>query len=602
MSVVEGRVEVAQSGRRDLLEPGDQVTTDDRLRMRPVAEEIAWSRDAEAHLALLTELTSLRREVTAALETAPLRTSTRLLDLSPSDTLLYAGVPNLTEGLDAARDALRERLATSPVLAEWWQEQVANQGIDTEIDEVLDRLRPLGQALGAEIAIALPASALDGAGTPLVLAELADAATFRSLLEAEIAQHQTSGEGGTVAIVDASTGFAAPDAAVLIWIADDLVAAAHEPATLLALAARLDGTEPADFSNSALHGRLAEQYAAGASWLVGLDLQSVLARAADSDADDDAVLEALGITDATTLVLERHRVAETATTSGELGFTGPRRGLAAWLAEPAPMGSLAFVSTDATFAAAAVTRDAADMLDDLLRVVAADDASALDELDRFEQEAGFELRADLAAALGGEATFAIDGPVLPVPSWKLVIEVYDPGTLESTLARAVERANEALVAEGQPGLTMTTEAAGGSQFTTITHQGSGVDDRLHHDGRLSGRGTQPSSGRAGTERPRLGPRSRRLGAAAGAAPRQWLFRLLGLGVPGSRSAARQPAGGRHQRPAARGCEPRRSRRRAWCAVRLRPRRPDRLRRHRRRSGGCRAAPGDDRPLRSRPAG
>jgi hypothetical protein len=36
------------------------------------------------------------------------------------------------------------------------------------------------------------------------------------------------------------------------------------------------------------------------------------------------------------------------------------------------------------------------------------------------------LRNDIAAPLGGEYAFAIDGPILPVPSWKLVFQVNDP--------------------------------------------------------------------------------------------------------------------------------------------------------------------------------
>ena len=43
---------------------------------------------------------------------------------------------------------------------------------------------------------------------------------------------------------------------------------------------------------------------------------------------------------------------------------------------------------------------------------------------------------DLAASLGGEFALALDGPLMPVPSWKLVSEVYDPGRFQATLATA----------------------------------------------------------------------------------------------------------------------------------------------------------------------
>ena len=36
-----------------------------------------------------------------------------------------------------------------------------------------------------------------------------------------------------------------------------------------------------------------------------------------------------------------------------------------------------------------------------------------------------------AAALAADGTIDLDGPMLPVPSWKVIIEVYHPDTLIS---------------------------------------------------------------------------------------------------------------------------------------------------------------------------
>jgi len=46
----------------------------------------------------------------------------------------------------------------------------------------------------------------------------------------------------------------------------------------------------------------------------------------------------------------------------------------------------------------------------------------------------------LAAALGGEVAMAQDGPVLPLPSWKIAIEVYDPVKLQATIQKLVDAA------------------------------------------------------------------------------------------------------------------------------------------------------------------
>jgi hypothetical protein len=143
----------------------------------------------------------------------------------------------------------------------------------------------------------------------------------------------------------------------------------------------------------------------------------------------------------------------------------------AWLADPAPMGSLEFVSPDAYVVASAVTKDAAEMFDDLLEITAARNQQALEQLDLFQQVIDIDLREDFAATIGGEATFALDGPMLPVPSWKLIVEVYDPGTLIHTMERAVELVNSQLVAEGQANLVLETSQGSGRTYYTLSREG-----------------------------------------------------------------------------------------------------------------------------------
>ncbi|MCW8984208.1 MAG: FecR domain-containing protein, partial [Thermoanaerobaculales bacterium] len=178
VSVIEGEVEVSEGAAHALLRPGDQITTGNRLRRVPLEEEISWSRDAAKHKALLRELTDLRRVLSETVDNAPPRTSTFLLDLAPGDTLVYAAMPNITGDLDEARAAFFERLESSEVLAEWWRDNVVAHGADVEIDQLLDRLQPLGEAIGAEAIVAVPISAIREQGMPLFMAELDDPASF----------------------------------------------------------------------------------------------------------------------------------------------------------------------------------------------------------------------------------------------------------------------------------------------------------------------------------------------------------------------------------------------------------------------------------------
>jgi hypothetical protein len=470
VSVLEGAVEVHEGATSALLRPGDQITTGNRLRKVPLEEEFSWSRDAELHRALLRELAELRIAIAEAVDHAPPRTSTFLLDLAPSDTLLYAAMPNLTGDLDEARAAFDQRLASSEILAEWWQEHVVSNGVDQEIDELIDVLQPIGEALGAEAVVAVPLSVIQDQGVPLFMAEVEDPASFRTSLESVIERANAEIDDHVAAILveDPRLPFA-DHAGVYFWIEGSLFAATGDIETLRSLAERLDDPNAQGFVGSTLHTQLAETYAAGVSWLLGADLAAAAAaRTADVSEDQAALLERLGLLDATTVVVERHRDGEWYATNAEVRFSEDRRGIMAWLAEPAPMGSLEFVSPDAYVVASAVSKDAEEMFGDLLDLIAAEDGSALEGLRLFEQTVGIDLRRDLAATIGGEATFALDGPMLPVPSWKLIVEVYDAPTLMHTIERAVALANVELVQQGQQPLVFEQADSAGLTFYSIS--------------------------------------------------------------------------------------------------------------------------------------
>ncbi len=473
VSVLEGEVEVREGSVSALLRPGDQITTNVRLRSVPLEQDFAWSRDADTHRQLLQELTSLRKVVAAAVDQAPPRTSTFLLDLAPADTFIYAAMPNITDGLVDARTAFEERLAVSPVLNEWWQTQVVETGVESEIDGMLDRLQPIGEAIGSEAVVAVPQTVMEEDGMPLFMAELDDAASFSIELEALVAEAdaESGGDAGIVVVDDPRT--AAPtDGQVFLWVEGSLFAAASDLETLQALAARVDATATDTFAGTRLHTRLAEAYSGGVSWLFGADIAAAVTEAvAQMPPDEAGMMERFGVLDITTLVVERHRDGEWYATDAELLFSDTRRGIMAWLAAPAPMGSLEFVSPDAYIAASAVTRDPAEMFDELLAILAERDPVAWAGFQLWQQQIGIDLREDLAATLGGEATFALDGPMLPVPSWKLIVEVYDPGTLVHTFGTAIAQLNLALAAEGESPVLFDERSAAGRTYYTLHREG-----------------------------------------------------------------------------------------------------------------------------------
>jgi ferric-dicitrate binding protein FerR (iron transport regulator) len=477
VSVIEGEVEVHEGSSSALLRPGDQITTGDRLRRVPLEDEISWSRDAAKHKALLRELTDLRRVVSEAIDHAPPRTSTFLLDLAPGDTLVYAAMPNISGDLDEARAAFYERLTSSEVLAEWWQENVVAHGADKEIDQLLDRLQPIGEAIGAEAIVTVPISAIRDQAFPLFMAELDDPSSFIDLLANVIDEANSEAGDHTVAIlVDDPQTSSSASAEVFMWVEGHVFAASGSLDALQELAERIDDPAMRSFSGSPLHTQLTEIYAGGVSWLLGADLAAAIAEGMSQISEEQAAnMDGLGMLDATTVVIERHRDGDWYATNAEVRFSEKRRGIMAWLADPAPMGSLEFVSPDAYVAASAVTKDAVEMFDDLLGAATADNEQTLEQLNLFQQIIGIDLREDFAATIGGDATFALDGPMLPVPSWKLIVEVYDPDTLVHTMERAVDLINLKLAAEGNPQLVFEASEGSGRTYYTISREG--IDGR-----------------------------------------------------------------------------------------------------------------------------
>lgn len=455
VSVVEGRVRVARSGREDVLDPGEQVTTRATVGAVPVAQEIAWSKEAPRYEALLAELTALGREIDAQVARPGLRHSTRLLDLAPEGTMIYVGLPNLSASLADTQRLLDERLADNPVLAEWWQETLGTGERADRFRETIERLGSLGRYLGEELAIAVTP---DG---PVALAEVSQPAAFRAALEEEADRLAREAGKPVLRVVDGPDGATTGDDVLLAWVSDDVLVATPTPALLARMGAVLADPAANPFAATSFHDRVAAAYADGAGWLFSGDLKTLI-RHGDRPGEVDRTAESLGILDLDHFIVDRRDQGGRTETRAALTFDQQRRGLAASLAPPAPMGALDFVSSEANLAASFVLRDPASVLDDLF--AASPELRA--ELERARAEHGFDAR-ELAAALGGELVFAIDGPVLPTPSWKLILEVYDPARLDRALADLAARLDAAIRSEGHAGLTLAQEQSGGRTYRTL---------------------------------------------------------------------------------------------------------------------------------------
>jgi hypothetical protein len=479
VSVLDGEVHVDRGAERAVLRPGDQMATTAQLGRVALEDEIAWSRNVADYRARIAALAALGRELDATFATGG-RTSTALVDRAPADTAIWVGLPNVADELSEAWALVEQRVAENPALADWWNERFAGGADAARIAEALDHLREFGSHLGEEIAVAVAVDATGEPGDPLVFAEVVDARGFDALLDAEIARLNAEAGAERLRRVDDPAQATAGDGVLYLWHSTDGMFAASTSATRLADLAGGGG-----FAGSSLHGRLVEIYRDGTGWLVGVDAARILVAAAKQEPADGA-FAALGLGDAEQFLLESETVAGSTEMRAALVFSGERRGAVAWLAAPAPSGALEFISSSASFVVAGISKRPAEMFDDLMAVARAEEGErALAEMAKLEGELGFSLRNDLAAALGGDAAFALDGPLLPSPSWKLVVEVIDPSRLEFALGRAVETLNRKAAEEGRPGVRYGQEEVDGRRYLTLASDaGVGIAALSFVDGYL----------------------------------------------------------------------------------------------------------------------
>jgi hypothetical protein len=489
VSVVEGEVHVNHSGADKVLLPGDQTTTGASLVPVSVSADVAWSRNAARYAKMVTELAALRKDIAQQVPHPGVRYSTRFLDLAPEGTVLYAALPNLATTLGESHRIMQERIAQNPALSHWMKEQETSSAHGPGLNQTMARVREFGEYLGNEIVVTAGTNAQGQPDAFLVLGELKNAAGFRPFVEKQLNDLKGVDKGApNVRIIDdpnavvANTA-TAPAAAtteatakktvrgrinrdeLYLWIRDDFFAASPKIESLRGLQATMSAPGTNRFVGTPFYARIADVYKEGAGLIVAADLEKVIAQAT-SDATKVGGQQQLdlyrqaGLFNLKHFVVEQKEVKAKTQSRAVLTFNEPRRGIASWLAAPGPMGALKFISPDAHVATAFVVKEPTLLVDDLFGFMETASPDLRKRLRELETQNGLDIKRDFAAPLGGEYAFAIDGPVLPTPSWKMIVEVYDQKHLQQTFESVVGKLNAWAAQHGQKGLTLT--ASGGS--------------------------------------------------------------------------------------------------------------------------------------------
>jgi FecR protein/Protein of unknown function (DUF3352)/Putative zinc-finger len=457
VAVIEGVVRVAYGDRTTDLNPGDEATSSANVSKVPIQNEIAWSRNAAKYLALLGDFAVLQKQI-EAIPGPGLRYSSDLLPYVPDHTVIYAAIPNLAATLGEASQLFQDRMQQSPALRSWWKEQQRGKG--PKLADVIDQLKTFSGYLGDEIVFAIPK---DGPTyrDPVILARVRQPG-LETFLQSEVKRLNPNGNQPEFQIVhDPSAISSSPAKPLLVYVNNDMLIASTDAGELQLAAMRSQQSGTSHFAETPLYQQVVHSYQQGAGWLFCADMEQIVT----ANVQNDNKLPP-GVGDVRYLTMERREVGGKTENRAALTFASERRGVASWLAAPAPLGALEFISPNASMVSAAVIKNPRNIMEDIFQMIGASDPNFSQDVAKFEAKAGVSVLDDITAPLGGEFAFAMDGPVLPTPRWKAVFEVYDPSTLQTTIGKLVESFNrEATQSNGS--LQLASQQVGQQTYYTI---------------------------------------------------------------------------------------------------------------------------------------
>ena len=483
VAVIEGEVHVKHAGMESILHSGDQLATTHSIGLVPVREEIGWSNDLDHELALLAEFSKLRAKL-AEIQTPGPRYESKILPLLPADTVLYVGIPNLGAALQQANQVFQQQLSQSKVLQDWWNKSGKSNQHPTP-DELIEKIRTLSQYLGDEVVITARGSSAAYEHGPVLLAEVRQPG-LTDFLQNHLANTLASPlSASDVHVVDLESlaSLTGGERGMTMLVRPNMLVVG-DAGSVRQMSARLDAGATL-FAGTDFGQRIANVYKRGAEILFAVNFGQILSTARPGDGTaplerDTKAFQNSGFNDIQYLVATRAETPGQGDNRITVEFRGQRHGIASWLAAPAPMGSLDFVSANAGAAASFVAKQPALMLDDLFSTIGASDPNFSQSLAQTNSELGLNIRNDLASALGGEVTLALDGPILPTPSWKVIAEVNDSGALQLAIDKLVQGLNRQAEKSSQPGITLNQDQVGGRTFYAILSHGVGLSTECHY--------------------------------------------------------------------------------------------------------------------------
>jgi len=473
VAVLEGSLHVNHAGADTLMRAGDQLSTNDNLSPQPVAQQIAWSHDRQKYLLLLAQFDTLQHRI-EQIPMPQLRYTSDLLPRVPADTLLYVSIPNLGDFLSQANTIFHDQLKQSPALQQWWNSghNLNSADASADLDALVEKLHQVSQYLGNEVVVV----GLKQTNDPgfAILADVQKSG-LGDFLTAQFPS--TDAAPGFIVFDEASLAAAPvsskPKYGQYALIRQHEAVFSNNVPTLKQIDAQLNAGA-SGFATGPFGRQIASAYGRGAGVILAANLHQMLLNNPNMMRAGNAPLANSGIDTVQYLIAEHRETNDIPENHLNLQFAGTRQGVASWLAAPAPIGSLDFVTPNASVAVAFLSKNPTEIADDIMSMTAQDKAAPIDDWSDIQDKLQIDIRNDLAANLGGEFLMAFDGPVLPTPAWKAVIEVRNSDQLEKTLERLAEAIRDQNQSKQAHSATISSRSIGGQSFYTVRDTASGA--------------------------------------------------------------------------------------------------------------------------------
>jgi hypothetical protein len=420
-----------------------------------IQPEMPWTQDLKKYPGLLPEFGQLIDKLRRNVQFPPARSQSSLLPLLPESTTYYAAFPNYGDASHQVLEIFRQELPESPALRDWWQHgDLATFG--PKVDDSLEKFYQLSQYLGEEIVVS---GTMEGRDPGLLILAAVRKPGLKDFLQQTLKDVAGKSQPG-VRVLDLQelailTAEGRPTGELIVLVRPDLVIGATDLATLRSFNARLKQSRRT-FVSTPFGQRVAQAYQGGAEVLVAANLEKMLKQVPRGTEQSQMIFQRTGFADVKYFVWEHKSVSDQASSQMELTFTGPRHGVASWLAPPQSLDSLDFVSPKAIMAGTAVLKNLAEIFDDIKDLSNSSNPNVLAALPQMEAALNISLKEDLLRQLGGEITLELDDVVQPDPVWKAILRVRDPDRLQQTLAKLLVAAQVTAQQSNEGGVTYHT--------------------------------------------------------------------------------------------------------------------------------------------------